>query len=239
LKYIRLIWILLNLFVSTIGIGLLIITFGWLDSQKKYVGKLPRLWGIWFLYISGIKYTIKGIENIDSTKQYIFVSNHESHIDIPLTVAIIPFNLVFLAKKELFKIPIFGWAMRSAGMVRVDRQDRVKAKQSVDYALKQLQNTCVSVILFPEGTRSKTNDLLPFKKGGFILAIRSKLPIVPITIIDSRKVLPKGKLFIKPHNIHIYIGNPISVDKLIEDDKDILLDNCRTQIQTCKNKAMS
>jgi 1-acyl-sn-glycerol-3-phosphate acyltransferase len=236
LKYLHLVWILLNLLVSTLIIGLVIILFGLFDTQKKIIGILPRVWGKWFLFISGVNYTVSGAENLKYNHQYIFLGNHESHLDIPLAVASLPFNLSFFAKKELFSIPVFGWAMKSAGMIRVDRKNKTKAKRSVNHALQHLQDTTASAVLFPEGTRSTNGKLLPFKKGGFILAIRSKLPIVPITIIQSGNALPKGSLFIRKQHIQFIIDKPIYTENYCEDDRNVLLNQCREVIQ--KNKTV-
>ena len=157
--------------------------------------------------------------------------NHESALDIILGVATIPNKIVFLAKKELFRIPIFGLAMKAAGMIKIDRQNPEIAIKSVDYAVDSLIRSSFSTLIYPEGTRSENGKLLPFKKGGFILAIRSQLPIVPITILGAGEALSKGKYNINNKKISVIISDPIITKGMGINDKDLLLQNCRNVIE--------
>ena len=200
---------------------------GWFDREKKLVGKISRLWARWVLWSMGISYEIKGMDHLNREHQYIFMSNHESAIDVLLGLACLPYNIVFLAKKALFRIPVFGWAMQAAGMIKIDRQNREKAKQSLDQAVYKLKDSEFSTLLYPEGTRSENGEIQPFKKGGFILAIRSKLPIVPITIIGARTVLPKKSMKLHKGNIIFVIDVPIHTADLHVEDKNKLLTQCR------------
>ena len=177
-----------------------------------------------------IQYEIDGLDNLNLDKQYIFMSNHESALDIVLGVAAIPSNIVFLAKKELFRVPVFGWAMDAAGMIKIDRQNPEIARKSVSEAVETLMHSSFSTLIYPEGTRSNGKELLPFKKGGFILAIRTQLPVVPITILGAGNVLPKGTLAIKKSHIKMIIDNPIPTLEMDINDKDQLLQNCRNII---------
>ena len=158
------------------------------------------------------------------------MSNHESALDIVLGVAAIPFNIVFLAKKELFRVPIFGWAMNSAGMIKIDRQNPEIARKSVSEAVETLIQSSFSTLIYPEGTRSNGEELLPFKKGGFILAIRTQLPVVPITILGTGNVLPKGALAIKKSHIKIIIDAPLETQGMELKNKEILVQDCRNII---------
>ena len=127
-------------------------------------------------------------------------------------------------------IPVFGWAMQAAGMINIDRQDAERARKSVNDAVNTLIRSSFSTLIFPEGTRSETGDLLPFKKGGFILAIRSQLPIVPVTIVGSGDVLPKGSFTINKGQIKVIISMPISTQNLEVNNKEELIENCRNAI---------
>ena len=207
-----------------------IIAIGWLDKDKKITGKLSKFWAQWVIWSTGIQYDVAGLDNLDLKKKYIFMSNHESALDIILGVACIPYKIVFLAKKELFMIPLFGWAMQAAGMIKIDRQNPERARQSVDDAVNILTNSSFSTLIYPEGTRSETRNLLPFKKGGFILAIRSKLPIVPVTIIGAGRVLPKGSFKINKGQIKVIISKPISTKNLDVNNKEELIEYCRREI---------
>ena len=228
-------WIVLNMTIATVFIGFVVILVGYFDHKKNITGIFGRMWGRWVLWSTGINYTIRGLQNLEPNKQYIFVSNHESALDIPLSVAGLPYNNVFLAKKELFKIPIFGWAMHAAGMVRVDRQNREKARLSADRALKQIRKTNISIMIYPEGTRTLTGDLLPFKKGSYLLAIRSGLSVVPITIKGMFDILSKNSFKLKQGKVELIIDKPIQTSSLTEKDRDYLLEKTREIIKSNKD----
>ena len=226
----RVIWFLINLVLSISVCSIPIIAVGLFDKEKYYTGKLIKMWARWVIWSTGIQYEIDGLDNLNLDKQYIFMSNHESALDIVLGVAAIPSNLVFLAKKELFRVPVFGWAMEAAGMIKIDRQNPEIARKSVSEAVETLMHSSFSTLIYPEGTRSNGEELLPFKKGGFILAIRTQLPVVPITILGARNVLPKGTLAIKKSHIKMIIDNPIPTLEMDINDKDQLLQDCRNII---------
>ena len=226
----RVIWFLINLLLSISVCSIPIIAVGLFDKKKYYTGKLIKMWARWVIWSTGIQYEIDGLDNLNLDKQYIFMSNHESALDIVLGVAAIPFNIVFLAKKELFRVPVFGWAMNSAGMIKIDRQNPEIARRSVSEAVETLMQSSFSTLIYPEGTRSNGEELLPFKKGGFILAIRTQLPVVPITILGAGNVLPKGTLAIKKYHIKIIIDNPIPTLGMDIDNMHQLLQDCRNII---------
>ena len=232
----RSLWFFCNLVVSIIIFSIPIILIGVFDNNKKYTGYLSKSWAKWVLKSTGLNYKIYGLENIDIKKQYIFISNHISALDIIIGFIALPLNITFLAKKELFKIPFFGWGMRAAGMIKIDRQDPEKAKASINNAAKVLINSTFSTIIYPEGTRSNSGSLLPFKKGGFVLAIKSKLPIVPLTISGTYSALPKGSLNIKKRDIKLFINKPIKTEGLTLDDREFLLKTCRKRIMNNLNK---
>ena len=226
----RVIWFIINLVLSISVCSIPIIAVGWFDKEKYYTGKLIKMWARWVIWSTGIQYEIDGLDNLNLDKQYIFMSNHESALDIVLGVAAIPSNIVFLAKKELFRVPVFGWAMEAAGMIKIDRQNPEIARKSVSEAVETLMHSSFSTLIYPEGTRSNGEELLPFKKGGFILAIRTQLPVVPITILGAGNVLPKGTLAIKKSHIKMIIDNPIPTLEMDINDKDQLLQDCRNII---------
>ena len=226
----RVIWFLINLVLSISVCSIPIIAVGLFDKEKYYTGKLIKMWARWVIWSTGIQYEIDGLDNLNLDKQYIFMSNHESALDIVLGVAAIPSNLVFLAKKELFRVPVFGWAMNSSGMIKIDRENPELARKSVSEAVETLMHSSFSTLIYPEGTRSNGEELLPFKKGGFILAIRTQLPVVPITILGAGNVLPKGTLAIKKSHIKMIIDNPIPTLEMDINDKDQLLQDCRNII---------
>ena len=229
--FLKVVWILFNLIVSVGICSIPIIAFGWIDRDKELVSRISRFWANWMIWSTGIQYDIFGLENIQNSKQYVFMCNHESALDIILGVATIPNKIVFLAKKELFRIPIFGLAMKALGMIKIDRQNPEIAIKSVDYAVDRLIRSSFSTLIYPEGTRSENGKLLPFKKGGFVLAIRSQLPVVPITILGAGEALSKGKYNINNKKISVIISEPIITKGMGRNDKDLLLQNCRNVIE--------
>ena len=233
--YLRSFWVICNLFFSVIVCSIPVLLFGWFDKNKILVSRVAKFWSMWMIYSTGIKYKVLGVDNIDLSKQYVYMSNHESALDILFGIIAIPSKIIFLAKKELFRIPLFGWAMKSAGMIKIDRQNSKVAKETVNNAVNILINSKFSTLIYPEGTRSDSEGLLPFKKGGFILAIRAKLDIVPLTIIGARDALPKGRLGIKKNKIIVIISKPISTININLNDKDFLIAECRKVIHNNKN----
>ena len=232
----RSLWFFINLIISIIIFSIPIIIIGTFNKNKNYTGNLSQIWANWVLWSTGLNYNVYGKENIDLNSQYIFISNHVSALDIILGFVAIPLNITFLAKKELFKIPLFGWAMTAAGMIKIDRQNPEKAKASIDKATKTLIRSNFSTIIYPEGTRSKSGSLLPFKKGGFVLAIKSQLPIVPFTVVGAEKALPRGSFNIIKKDINLFIGKPIETKHLTLENKEDLIQNCRQEIINNLNK---
>ena len=172
------------------------------------VQALPRWWGRVIVRGSGVKVTLEGLENLEKGLPYIFAANHASQFDIFVLQGFLSYDFRWLAKKELFNIPVFGTAMRMAGNIPVDREHGRKALQSLNEAAQRIAKG-TAVIIFPEGTRSEDGVLKPFKSGGMVLAIKSGVPIVPMAISGSYAVLPKGALLAKQGHIRIRIGEPV------------------------------
>ncbi len=170
-----------------------------------------RLWSWLFSKLNFISYEISGRENINRKKSYIYVSNHTSFLDIPGLCLALPGQFRPLAKKELLKIPIFGWIARAATVI-VDRSDHDSRVKS----LEKLSNTLakgISILIFPEGTQNRSKELLqPFKDGAFRIALETKQPILPIMISGAGKLMPPGKFKILPGKIKIFIGAEISTN---------------------------
>jgi 1-acyl-sn-glycerol-3-phosphate acyltransferase len=172
------------------------------------------------------------LDEIDRKKSYIFIGNHQSHFDVLSVFSALPLTVRFMAKKELFKIPVFGWSLYASGTIRIDRSNRERAITSMNNALDRI-NKGVSVVVFPEGTRSEDGNIRRFKKGGFVLAIKGGIPIVPVSISGSRFILPKNSIRIHPGEIKIVISDPIHTknygyqerEKLSNDVRNIIVEN--------------
>jgi len=155
-----------------------------------------RFWGQLGLWLAGIRVTISGAEQLPDGP-IIVMSNHASNFDILALQGHFPRALCWIAKKELFAIPVFGWSMRRGGYIPLDRSDGRKALKSMDEAAQQIRDGS-SVLIFPEGTRTRNGHLLPFKRGGFLLAVRAGVPVVPLTIAGSFAINPGGSLGLDP-----------------------------------------
>ncbi len=196
----------------TVLLSIATILFGLFEAHGKRIYQINRLWTWLILRVAGISLKVEGLENIDPKRQYIFIVNHQSNIDIPVLVqALRPFQLRWLAKKELLRVPIFGWAMWAAKHITVDRADRQDALKSLARAKKRLA-AGISLVVFPEGTRSRTGALQRFKKGGFLLAVQTQTPIVPITINGSGMLLPAGSWRLGSGSVQVVIERPLAVE---------------------------
>jgi len=191
-------------------IGIVISIFE--PSQGKTLGSIARFWAKIILFFSGIPYTINGLENLDTKKNYIFAGNHASGFDILLAFAGLPYWLVSIAKIELRSIPILGWVMRAARHIFVDRSNHDNAIKSLEKAKESLYALPRSVLLFPEGTRTKDGSLGVFKRGGLLLGIQAGIPIVPIAFVGTFDVLEKGSWSLKKLPIELRIGKPITTE---------------------------
>lgn len=160
-----------------------------------------------------MKVEISGKENIKPNTSYMVICNHQSHMDIPVLVYHLPLRLTFMAKKELFKIPFFGWGMQAAGILKIDRSNQQKAIQTLKKAERIITDNNFSVMAFPEGTRSNDGEIHAFKKGSFVMAMNTGLPVLPVSIRGTYDILPKKKLSIKPGRVRIKIYRAIESKK--------------------------
>lgn len=179
------------------------------DPSGRTYHRFALLWSRFGLLFAGVKLEVSGAELVPRDQPLIFMGNHQSNFDIMALIQAIPVRFNWLAKEELFRVPFFGRSMKSAGYIPVNREDGRDALKSLTKAAK-LVNAGTSVTIFPEGTRSPDGQLLPFKRGGFILAEKAAVQIVPITIQGSRNIQPPDNfLFLRPGVIRIIISPPI------------------------------
>lgn len=194
-------------FCGTLSVIMSILTLFKYYQISGFIGK--NIWSSVLLFVSGIQVNIFGKENIDTSKTYIYVANHESLYDIPALFNKLPIYVSFLAKKELKKVPFMGWAMTASGYIYIDRSNREKAKESLQKAGEEIKNG-KNAIIFPEGTRTKTGEIGIFRKGAFVLSKETGIEIIPMSIKGARECLAAGSYNIRPGKIQINIGKPIS-----------------------------
>ncbi len=212
--------------VATAFFGITIIAVSFLYKDGRLIHRLLKMWSKSILRISCINVTVKGISNIDPARSYIYMCNHQSNFDIPVLLAYLPAESKWLAKAELFKIPIFGYAMKRAGYISIDRSNRKSAFESLKRAAHLIREG-VSVLIFPEGTRSKDGNIREFKKGGFVLAVDSGVPVIPIIIHGTRAIMPKKQMVIQSGEVILEIREPIETSSYSRKTKDKLLQKVR------------
>ncbi len=218
--------IILGIILLTAFMAVMTILVSFVAAGGDSAHKVGRIWAKCILALSNIRVIVKGLSNLKPGRSYIYMANHMSNFDIPVLQAYLPVQFSWLAKAELYKIPIFGYAMKRAGYISLDRSDRKSAIESLNKATKIIRDG-VSVIIFPEGTRSRTNNVQPFKKGGFFLAVDSGVPIIPIIIHGTGRIMPKKKMLIKPGNVTLEITKPINSSDYTRKTKNDLIKKVR------------
>jgi len=192
---------------------------------------IGRNWISWIFRTCGVRVEVEGLERLDRTKPYVVMSNHQSVLDIGALVLTIPLNWRFVAKRELTYVPFFGWALGLSDQIVIDRGNRTRSIRSLHRAAERVRGG-ISVIVFPEGTRSPTGHMRDFKSGGFHLAIESQVPILPATVSGSFGLIPKRSLKVKSGTIKVVYGEPIPTAGLGVDDRHALKERVRKAIES-------
>jgi len=171
---------------------------------------LARGWAHSSLWMCGVKVRVQGLEKLDMGKSYVYVSNHASMFDIPAILSAIPDQIRIIYKKELHWFPVFGWGLKYGSYIGIDRRRGAEAMKSLEEAAAKIR-TGASVLLYAEGTRTLDGKLQPFKRGAFNLAVKAGVPVVPLTINGSYKLLPKRSFVVHPGEVELILGSPIPI----------------------------
>jgi 1-acyl-sn-glycerol-3-phosphate acyltransferase len=218
------------------SVGALVL--GPLDRTGDLVLWLARIWSRVILAVPGVKLEVKVRAPLDPDRPYVFMPNHASMVDIWAVFVAVPSSFRFIAKKQLARIPLFGWAMTAGRFIFIDRQNALAARRSMAEAARRIRSG-QSVVIFPEGTRTRDGRLAAFKKGGFHLAIDSGAAIVPVAIHGSREAMPRGAAIIRAGTVLVEIDEPIPTAGLTPDDRDALIDRVRARVAAMLGETVS
>lgn len=196
--------------------------------------RAQRHWGRVILKAAGVPVTVEGGGHIVAGEPQIIASNHTSLFDILAFLAWLPVDPKFVAKKELFAIPLFGPALFAAGHVKLDRRNLQQAFGAYGVAARRIREECLLILVYPEGTRTRTGEMLPFKKGPFVLAIACQAPVVPAYVEGAFGIQPKGSIRVRPRPIRIRLGEPIPTAGLTYDDREALAERVRAAMLALK-----
>jgi len=223
------VWILLWSAVATLILAVPIIVAGLLSRTGNLAFSLSKLWAYTMLGVSFVRTEIKNKEKIQPGTSYIIISNHQSLYDIIALVTTLGIQYRWFIKREVLKIPLFGYGLYASRNIFIDRSNTAKAIESINKGIDRLPRG-VSIMVFAEGTRSPDGQIQEFKKGGFVTAVRRNIPILPVTVNGSRRVLPKKSLAVTPGKIQVVIGDPIDTGGYTADNVQALIDRTRAVI---------
>ena len=216
--------------LATIFFGTISLIVSFFDHTGAVQIRVARAWARALLIVGGVRVKVEGLEQIDASASYVFIANHASYYDTPVALAHIPVQFRFLAKRGLFQIPFLGTHLSRAGHIPVPREDPRAAVKTMQTAAETIQQKKISLLIFPEGGRSHDGILQPFKEGGAYIAIRAGVPVVPLVLIGTRKILPYGAGIVQPGEVTLRILKPIETSQLSLKDRGRLTDQVRALI---------
>jgi 1-acyl-sn-glycerol-3-phosphate acyltransferase len=216
--------------LATIAFGAMSLIVSFFDPNRHKQNAMARGWARALLAISGVKVKVDGLEKIKEDGSYVFVSNHLSYMDTPVALANIPVQFRFLAKRGLFQIPFMGWHLARAGHIPVPRGDARAAVKTMTLAAQIVRDQQISLLIFPEGGRSRKGEMRPFMEGAAYIAIRAGVPLVPLALIGTREVLPYGSGTMRGGPVTMRIGDPIPTTRATNRDRLHLTEVVRQRI---------
>jgi 1-acyl-sn-glycerol-3-phosphate acyltransferase len=227
---IRFAWVALVVALATAGYGLIAIGASLLGRRGDIYFWCTQQWGRAVVRASGAPVIPIGLDRIDWSAPHVLVANHISAYDIVALASVLPAPFYFVGKKELNRVPLFGTAWRAAGHVSIDRSNRNRAIASLKEAGRRIRHGRGVIIIFPEGTRSRTGSLQPFKRGAFIMAADAALPVIPTMITGSDRIQPRGTYRVHPGPIEIRFGEPVGAAGFGPDRVDELTETVRARM---------
>jgi 1-acyl-sn-glycerol-3-phosphate acyltransferase len=227
-------WALIGLL--TLGFGIPAIFAAYLPPRGNWFLRFARGWARSILRVSGITIEVLHPERLPRRGSFIVAANHESFADVVALLACLPLQVRFLTKRSIFRVPVLGWSIAAAGFVPVDRGDRSGSAATLEAALRRLESGR-SLVIFPEETRSRGAELLPFKKGAALLAAKTGRPLLPLGLAGSRRILPRGRLLMSPGRIVVCPGDPIEAGGPAPTDRKDLTERLRERVAALRDEA--
>ena len=232
---------LLALVVLTIGYGTAVIVLAavhWPQRPGGFLDTIARTYSRQILRAAGVTLEVRGLEHLAPHGPQVIACNHQSFFDILAVMAVLPVRVRFVAKKELFRVPFFGWGIGALGHIRIDRGNRKQAFEAYERAARTLVDEKLHVALFPEGTRSRTGELGPFKKGPAVLAIAAGTTVVPCYCAGTFGILPKGSIWVRPRPVQVLFGPPLDAVGLTYEDRDAFTARLRDAIAALRAQSV-
>lgn len=214
---------------GTLLLGSLAILVSWVPPRGNLSLFVGRLWAHCLVASAWVRLEVEVDPAVDPGRGYVFLANHQSYLDVPVLLATLPGQVRFAAKKNLFKIPVFGWSIRAAGFIPVDRENRRQALEVYAIASARLR-AGTSVLFFPEGTRSPDGRLHGFQRGGFLVAQKAGAAIVPVGVSGTFRLLPRHRFTVEPSTVRVRIGAPIETTDYPVSRKDELIERVRNEV---------
>jgi 1-acyl-sn-glycerol-3-phosphate acyltransferase len=232
MRYLKIVWLASWAGLATLVLFLPITLAALVSRTGNLAFQISRVWAWVMLKAAGVRTRIRGKERIESDRSYVVIVNHQSLYDIPTLVTALGIQFRWIIKKEILKVPLFGYALYASRNIFIDRSNRESAIESIHRGMARLPRGA-SVLFFAEGTRSPDGNIHDFKKGGFVTAIEGKLPILPVTVNGSRKVLAKKSVVFRPGSIEVVVGDPIetagctdeALEELMRQTRDTIVSN--------------
>jgi 1-acyl-sn-glycerol-3-phosphate acyltransferase len=224
----RMIFVCCFIAAYLIIVGIPVLTYCRITRNPHLALYLTKVLDRMMLFVAGVRLKVTGLEKLNPDRGYVYVGNHRSHVDPAVLFKTIPGQVRFLIKKEVFRIPLLSFALRTMGMIEVDRTNPEASARSIDRAVSEIQ-AGRSIILFPEGTRSRKPEILSFKKGAFVLAIKAQAPVAPFTLIGAGQALPPDTILLFGGKVELIFHEPVeTVGMTLEQREELLAQIQRT-----------
>ncbi len=228
------VWIVIS--GATIAYGLPAIPLALVPPRGEWFLRLARAWARLILAVSGVRVDVRHPERLAADRSFVIAANHESFYDILVLLAVLPMSVRFLAKRNLFRLPFLGWSMAAAGFIPVDRETRMRSFALVDAALARMEGGR-SLVVFPEETRTRTGEMLPFKGGAALLALKSGLPLLPLGLAGTFRIQRRGGFTITPSRVCLAVGEPIDAAGRPSRDRGALTEELQARIAALRAEA--